>query len=139
MKRQVYVPNSLLENENIPQEAITLAKEVMLPIRIGDVEKDPITSICVINVPELHSLFYKESVKRGFIQIFDYTNEYVEFGENVNLIIQNPDGTKSQIEPRIKENHALRYRHRFHNPGTYGFCFTHGADSVLKEGHFVVL
>lgn len=129
----------MMENGNIPQEALDLSRETMLPVRVGDAGEDIISSIDVINVPETNIFAFRDSVKNGFIQVFDYTNEYTDLSQNVVLTVFCPNGESLEVKPRVKEKHTLRYRHRFCELGEYSFLIKKGSDSVLNEGTFVIV
>lgn len=139
MKRQVYVPFSMMKDGNIPQEAVSLSKDTQLPVMTGQEEDGFGEIIAVVNIPETVALNYKESVKYGFIQVFDYTNEYVDLGHNTCLIVNSPRGKKINITPKVREKHILRYRHRFYEEGKHFFIIQQDDKFILTEGEFVVV
>jgi hypothetical protein len=72
MKRQIYVPFSLLENGKIPEKAILLSREAKLGIQVGDEDDSRYGAIQVIEIPERQGVSYHKQVNSGFIQSFDY-------------------------------------------------------------------
>lgn len=142
MKRQIYVPFLLLENGQIPKEAILLSKNTHLGIQIG--LEDDIThdKIAVIEIPEINSIKYHKKLKHGFIQSFDYLNEYCILSKNINFYLTSPSGDIDILKPRIKERHILIYRQRLYEKGEYYFTINYEYEEnakTLAEGFFEVI
>jgi hypothetical protein len=139
MKRLIHVPLSLYVDEKIPEEALELAKETQLAIRVGT-EEDLETYISVVQIPEKHAIDYKKIVETGFIQSIDYTNEFVMFTRDLKCIVIQDDNPDTQIEliPKLKESHVVKYRDRFNKAGIYNFSLSLPAYGVIQEGKFEV-
>lgn len=142
MKRQIYVPFSLLENGQIPEKAILLSNETKLGIQIGDKEDSRYSVIEVIEIPESRGIAYHKQVHSGFIQSFDYVDEFSIFDENTQLRLKFPKGIMKTLKPRIKERHVLKYRERLYDEGSYSFTIIgiiEKEKKILAEGFFEVL
>lgn len=142
MKRQIYVPFSLLENGQIPEKAISLSKETHLGIQLGNEHKVLCTEIQVIEIPERRILGYREEVRSGFIQTIEYLDEFCVFDKNTKLELTTPCGKVEKLKPRIKERHSLSYRERLYDKGDYSFLLTtiiDNSDNNLAEGYFKVI
>jgi hypothetical protein len=139
MKRLIHVPASLYIDEKIPEEALELAKETKLAIRIG-VEEDLETDISVVQVPENNFIDYKKIVEVGFIQAIDYTNEFIVFPKDLKCIVSEECCPENQIElnPKLKESHVVKYRDRFNKVGIYNFSLSSPRYGVIQEGKFEV-
>jgi len=139
MKRLIHVPASLYIDEKIPEEALALAKETQLPVRIGT-EEDSETDICVVQIPEKHAIDYKKIVEVGFIQPIDYTNEFIVFPKDLKCVVNQDGATGTQIEltPKLKESHVVKYRDRFNEIGIYSFVVSSSLHGVIQEGKFEV-
>lgn len=139
MKRLIHVPTSLCIDEQIPKEALALAKETQLPIRIGT-EEDSETGICIVQIPEKHAIDYKQTVEVGFIQPIDYTNEFIVFPKDLKCVVSREGAPNTQLEltPRLKESHVVKYRDRFNDAGTYSFVISSALYGVIQEGKFEV-
>lgn len=139
MKRLIHVPASLYIDEKIPEEALALAKETQLSIRIGT-EEDSETDICVVQIPEKHAIDYKKIVEVGFIQPIDYTNEFIVFPKDLKCVVSQDGATNIQIEltPKLKESHVVKYRDRFNKTGTYSFVISSSLHGVIQEGKFEI-
>jgi hypothetical protein len=140
MKRLVHVPLYLYIDEKIPEEALELAKETQLPVRIGS-EEDSETDICVVQIPEKHAIDYKKIVEVGFIQPIDYTNEFIVFPKDLKCTVIQDGDPSIQIEltPRLKESHVVKYRDRFNKVGTYNFVLSSLSHGIIQEGKFEVV
>jgi hypothetical protein len=142
MKRQIYVPFLLLENEQIPKEAILLSQNTQLGIQLGEKDKPLSDKVSVIEIPENRGIRFNKQVRSGFIQSIDYIDEYFSFKETTKLELTFPCGDKTYLKPRIKEKHLLLYRERFYDKGYYSFSIsdpTCGGDGILIEGLFEVV
>lgn len=143
MKRLVYVPFSLLEDGEIPASALDLAKETLLSIQIGEEGNDIEAHVCVLQVPELRYIDYKETVKINFIQSIDYTNEYVVFSYNTSCKVTKNNNHGEIFEmcltPVLLESHLVKYRNRFSEAGVYNFVISTENNGVLHEGKFEVV
>ena len=142
MKRQIYVPFPLLENGQIPEKAILLSRETKLGIQVGDEEDSRYGAIQVIEIPEGRGVSYYKQVRSGFIQSFDYLDEFFIFDETTQLNLKFPDGNVKTLKPRIKERHVLQYRERFYDEGSYSFLITsvvEKEEKILAEGFFEVI
>ncbi len=140
MKRLIHVPVSLCIDEKIPEEALELAKETQLAIRVGT-EEDLETDISVIQIPEKNAIDYKKTVEAGFVQSIDYTNEFIVFPKNLKCVVVQADNPDTQIElkPRLKESHVVKYRDRFNKVGIYNFSLSSPSHGIIQEGTFEVL
>jgi len=142
MKRQIYVPFPLLENGQIPEKAIFLSRETKLGIQVGDEADCRYDLIQVIEIPERQDVSYREQVRSGFIQSFDYLDEFFIFDETTQLDLKFPNGNMKTLKPRIKERHVLKYRERLYDKGSYSFSITsvvEKEEKILVEGFFEVV
>ena len=142
MKRQIYVPFPLLENGQIPENAILLSRETKLGIQVGDEEDSRYSVIQVIEIPQSRGVAYHKQVRSGFIQSFDYVDEFSIFDESTQLDLKLPNGNVKTLKPRIKERHVLMYRERLYDEGSYSFTITGIVEKekkVLAEGFFEVI
>lgn len=142
MKRQIYVPFHLLENGQIPTKAIIFSKETMLGIQVGEIDSPKCNNIEVVEIPESCELKYRTTVRCGFIQSFDYVNEFVVFDDSTKLCLKSPDGQTTELKPRIKERHVLKYNDRPYEKGNYSFMILHtidGQETILVDGVFEVV
>jgi hypothetical protein len=142
MKRQVYVPFSLLENGKIPEKAVLLSRETKLGIQVGDKDDSGYGAIQVIEIPERQGVSYHKQVNSGFIQSFDYLDEFSIFDKSTQLDLKLPDGNVKTLKPRIKERHVLKYRERLYDEGSYSFSITsvvEKEEKILVEGFFEVI
>lgn len=142
MKRQIYVPFSLMRHGEIPKNAISLSKETHLGIQLGNEQKVLCTKIQVIEIPEKQVLGYHKQVFSGFIQSIDYLDEFFVFDKTTQLQLISPCGQVSTPKPRIKERHMLSYRERLYDEGKYLFSIVTTVNEEtrnLTEGMFEVI
>ena len=143
MKRLVYVPFSQLEDGEIPQAALDLAKETQLPIRIGEEEKNTESEIYIAQIPEKNQIDYKKTIKVNFVQTLDYTNEFIMLPSDLVCKVSksNTYGTisESYLTPVLKESHVVKYRDRFAEAGVYDFIISTSSHGILHEGKFEVI
>jgi hypothetical protein len=143
MKRLVYVPFFALQDGEIPQNALELAKETRLAIRVGEEGENGESDVCVVQVPEKNKIDFKSTVKVGFIQSIDYTNEFIVFPNDLKCEVTKNGvfGSSDSIflTPILRESHIVKYRDRFSEAGVYDFSISTSADGVLCKGSFEVL
>lgn len=135
MKRFVFIPFSLKDCEDSFLSADKIAKEAMLPIRIGDKNEHFSEDISIISIPQLQIIDCDPSVRINFIHSIDVTDEYVDMNQCECFIFF--DGKKEKIKPNIKEKHSVRIRKRYNKPGNYIF-FLEKDNDVICSGEFTV-
>lgn len=121
MKRFVYVPHFLLENDSeIPEEAKKLAKDAQLSVRTGSVG-DGInsSSVSIISVPEFLSTDFDRVVKSGMIFSVDMTNEFVNLGKETVMETVSPKGERKTHKPSMLERHVVKFRTRLYEVGNH--------------------
>jgi hypothetical protein len=143
MKRLVYVPFCALQDGEIPDNALALAKETRLAIRIGEEGEKGESDVCVVQVPEKNQIDFKSTVKVGFIQSIDYTNEFIVFSHDLKCEVTKNgvfgSGDSIFLTPVLRESHMVKYRDRFSEAGVYDFSISTTANGVLCKGSFEVL
>jgi len=143
MKRLVYVPFCALQDGEIPQDALDLAKETRLAIRVGEEGENGESDVCVMQIPEKNQIDFKSIVKVGFIQPIDYTNEFVVFSNDLTCEVTKNGVLGSSnpvfLKPVLKESHMVKYRDRFSEAGVYDFSISTVSHGVLCKGSFEVL
>ena len=143
MKRLVYVPFCALQDGEIPQSALELAKETHLAVRVGEEGENGEPDVCVVQVPERNQIDFKSTVKCNFIQSIDYTNEFIVFPNDLkcevtkNGVLGNSDSIF--LTPVLKESHMVKYRDRFSEAGVYDFSISAVSYGILCKGSFEVL
>jgi hypothetical protein len=122
MKRFVYVPPSLANDELALKEAEKLAKDAQLSLRIGSIG-DGINkySISIIAIPEFSATNHDEVVKSNFIFSADITNEFVSMDKSIQMETISPTGLKQSFYPTVLERHVAKFRVRFAETGKYEF------------------
>jgi len=140
MKRFVYVPHFLLENDSVtPKEAEKLAKDAQLSIRkglIGDgINKE---SISIISVPEFMSSNFDRTVKSGLIFSADITNEFVAMGKEIVMETVSPTGLKKIHKPTVLERHVAKFRTRFSEVGHYEMSVFDSSEKFLVSSFEVI-
>ncbi len=143
MKRHVYVPFKFLKNGDIPQEAISLAKDTGLSIRLGQEGDSDESDIHVMQVPERNGIDFRKTIKSNFVQPIDYTNEFVIFPSDLKCeVTRNAtfgQAEKFILKPVLLESHIVKYRARFAETGIYDFIISTDRHGILSEGKFEVL
>ena len=138
MKRFVYIPDGMITNGEIPQEALTLSKEAQLSIREGSVGDGVKTKeISIVSFPEVNIVECQEYSYVNFVHIIDITNEFISFSINTFLEVISDDGSKEIFKPNLKEKHLVRFRPRFTTKGKKYFCVYSGNEKI-HSGEFEV-
>jgi hypothetical protein len=142
MKRQIYVPFSLIKDGKMPEEAVSLSQSTQLGVQMGKEEDHLYAEVCVIEIPEKRVLSYRKQVSSGFIQPIEYLDEFCVFDKTTQLELRFPCGKTNTPKPRIKERHMLSYKERFYDKGEYVFSITTKIDGKIEnltEGLFEVI
>jgi len=140
MKRFVYVPHFLIENDLVvPKEAEKLAKDAQLSVRVGSIG-DGINrkSISIISVPEFCAANHDKTVKSGRIFSVDVTNEFLNMGRETRMETVSPAGVKISHKPTVLERHVVKFRTRFHEAGKYEFAIFDNDEKFLVSSFEVV-
>ena len=140
MKRFVYIPHHLLENNpEAIAEAQFLAKDAQLSVREGSVG-DGIgkNSVCIISVPEFSFCHVDETVDSGFILSVDITNEFVDMSCGVKMEITSPSGIRKTFKPAVLERHVAKFRERFNEVGRHEISVSSKYDKLLVSSFEVV-
>lgn len=133
MKRYVFCPS-----ESYLDDATSLAKEVSLPILVGD-NDDTLnmvfdrTSVSVIKIPEHRFVeAYSEKVELGFHQTIRYVNEFKKLKNNVKMYVNG-----DIIPPLYEEMHVVKFNFLCSKIGEY-LCIIMISGEKEEEFSFVV-
>lgn len=133
MKRYVFCPS----NDFLDQATI-LAKEVSLPILVGDNEDTTLmsfdkNSVSVIKIPEYRFIeSHNENIEVGFHQTIKYVNEYKNLKNNISLYVNE------QLIPSFyEEMHAVKFNFLCSKVGEY-LCIITISGEKEEEFSFVV-
>lgn len=137
------MPFCLLEDGAIPKDALSLAKDTGLSVRVGEEDDDTELNVYVMQVPEKNQIEFKKTVKLNFVQPIDYTNEFVVFSSDLKCeVTRNATFGKVEkilLKPILMESHVVKYRGRFMKTGVYDFVISTIKHGILSEGKFEVL
>jgi hypothetical protein len=137
MKRFIYVPHEMAR-DGIPEEAVNLANDCALQIRVGDNEDGfDLKEIGFISVPEFSMYDCPGIGRAGFTHQIDITDEFVSFAKNTRLKIIYEDEEYS-FNPRLIEKHTVRFRPRLPKPGSVT-CVVESDEKVVYSGTFEVI
>lgn len=121
MKLFIYCPEEHhgVENSKEWQTALVLSKKNKLPIVSNIEEFTHLKETQVISMPEKSFSDIDKTIKLGFIQRIDITNEFFEFSSSTKALITDSDGCASEYKPTVKEAHKVKFRIRHHKKGTH--------------------
>lgn len=137
MKRFVYIPPSI-STEDIPPEALQLASQSALPIRIGE-EGDNFKcdGIQIISVPEISRCDVPDVGMNGYVFPIDITYEFTVFDSSTELILSNGIDMFS-TKPTLREKHRARFRPRLQWSGDTYYAVSVN-NTVIASGVFKAL
>lgn len=138
MKLAIYVPLPFFKGD-IPEEAVELAKNTKLSIRIGE-ENDGIgaTDICVIRIPENKRTDYLAIQNRNMVVPVDHTDEFETLPKDIVLAVSSSSET-IDFKPAILEANQVRFRVRLKNPGKYSFVIvSRSIEKIHDSGEFQI-
>lgn len=138
MKRFVYIPEGMITDGKIHQEALNLSNESQLSIREGFVgDGVNVKDICVVSFPEINIIDCDEHSRIGFIHSIDATNEFINFSKNTFMEVISEDGVKEIFKPSLCEKHIVKFRSRHSTAGKKNFYIC--SDNVkIYSGEFEI-
>lgn len=140
MKLFIYCPEEHYEAEESKEwkDALVLSKKNKLPIVSNIEEFSHIRQPQVISVPEKSFFDIDKTVKLGFIQRIDITNEFYEFSASIKALITDSDGLAVSHSPTVKETHKVKFRIRHHKKGVYTVAVIDDSKTYLEESFEVL-
>jgi hypothetical protein len=138
MKRFVYIPEGMITDGDIPQEALTLSAESQLSIREGFIgDGINVKDISVVSFPEINFIDSQEYCFVNFVHSIDVTNEFVSFDKNTFMEVITETGNREFFKPTLREKHVVKFRSRHSTIGKKSFCIY--SDNVkICSGEFEV-
>ena len=138
MKRFVYIPDGMITNGEIPQEALTLSTESQLSIREGFIgDGISVKEISVVSFPEINVIYSEKYCFVNFVHSIDATNEFISFSKDTFMEVVAENGNKEFFKPSLREKHMVKFRSRHSTQGkkTFYIC----SDSIkIYSGEFEV-
>lgn len=108
MNRYVSVPLSMVNGEQIADEALLLAKQFSLELKISD----SFEKIEIVSEPRVKKISFLDTFETGMIWSLDITDEFEIFDTSIILKIDN-----LTFQPKIQEKHVLKFRPRITTGG----------------------
>lgn len=138
MKRFVYIPQGMIADGEIHQEALNLSNESQLSIREGFIgDGVNVEHICIVSFPEKNIIDYDKHSRTGFIHSIDATNEFISFSKNTFMEVISEDGVKEVFKPSLRERHVVKFRSRYSTAGKKYFYIC--SDNVkIYSGEFEI-
>ena len=140
MKLFIYCPEEHYEAEESKEwkDALVLSKKNKLPIVSNIEEFSHIRQPQVISVPEKSFSNIDKTVKLGFIQRIDITDEFFEFSSSTRALITDCDGCVLDYKPTVKEAHKVKFRIRHHKKGMHKVIVMDEVKVYLEESFEVL-
>lgn len=108
MKRFIGVPSSRYDGEKPPENVISMARIMSLPIK----KVENAENIDVFIEPEIVSAKYSQNFCVGKIWELDIVNEFIKMNDTTKLIIDS-----NEYKPKILEAHVAKFRVRIESSG----------------------
>jgi len=140
VKLFIYCPEEYdgVEDSEEWQAALALSKKSKLPIVSNMEEFRHIKEARVISVPEKSFFDIDKTVKLGFIQRIDITNEFFEFSSSTKALVTDGDGCVFDHNPTVKEAHKVKFRIRHHKKGIHKVLIMDETRVYLEESFEVL-
>jgi len=140
VKLFVYCPEEHhgVEDSKEWQAALALSKKNKLPIVSNIEEYSHVKKARVISVPEKSFSNIDKTVKLGFIQRIDITDEFFEFSSSTRALITDCDDCVLDYKPTVKEAHKVKFRIRHHKKGMHKVVVMDEVKVYLEESFEVL-
>lgn len=137
MKRFVYIPASAWTGD-LPQEALQMATESALPIRVGEPgDQFDGNGIRIISIPEISRCDVPDVGMNGYVFPIDITYEFMELDDTTELTLSNGVDIYS-TKPRLREKYRARFRPRLQWSGDIYYAISVN-NTVIASGVFKAL
>ncbi len=138
MKRFIYIPEGMIIDGQIPEEALALSKQAQLSIREGFIGDGIQTKeISIVSFPEIRVIDYSQSSRVDFVHSIDITNEFVTFSADTFLEVVCENGLRQVFVPNLKEKHLVKFRPRFSTAGKKYFS-VYSNNEKIHSGEFEI-
>jgi len=136
MKRFVFVPFGLQEDEKVLNEAKEISYSNNIGIRFGEIDEFPnIKNVDIIFVPDILSMSFEPKVKCNFLQLINYSNDFTKMNKNFKCKVKS-DKKEYFFYPTIAEKYCLKFRFRIESLGQYEFAIIDEEDNVISDKYF---
>jgi len=138
MKRFVYIPEGMITEGQIPQEALILSNEPQLSIREGFIgDGVNAKNISVVSFPEVNIIDAQEYCFVNFVHSIDATNEFVSFSKDTFMEVVTENGNREFFKPSLREKHVVKFRSRHSTIGKKYF-YIYSDNVKIYSGEFEV-
>jgi hypothetical protein len=139
VKLFVYCPEQYNGKEGFPEweSALQLSKKTKLPI-VSNIDRfQELKTPQVVSVPEKSFHDIDRTVKLGFVQKIDITNEFYDIDDSVAAYFTDSTGYAYECKPTIRETHKIRFRVRHHKEGVHTVV-VRDKNTIYLESSFTI-
>jgi hypothetical protein len=138
MKRFVYIPEGMITEGQIPQEALILSNESQLSIREGFIgDGVNVKEISIVSFPEVNVIDSQEYCFVNFVHSIDATNEFISFSKDTFMEVVTENGNREFFKPSLREKHVVKFRSRHLTAGKKYF-YIYSDNAKIYSGEFEI-